>query len=155
VQLSLKYGVLAYTRSDDFRGKSILDFGCGSGASAVILARMFPESRIVGVDIEAKFILLVFRWPPSESLTSWTALSKTQTRMKKHTKTKRILGFVTSSRRFKTCRAHQEIQAGRGFSHAPLHVPVYARLLLIALLILVPSQDLSVSVQGEYFEARL
>jgi SAM-dependent methyltransferase len=32
----------------------ILDFGCGSGASTMILTRMFPAAEIVGLDIDAE-----------------------------------------------------------------------------------------------------
>jgi 2-polyprenyl-3-methyl-5-hydroxy-6-metoxy-1,4-benzoquinol methylase len=34
-----------------FDNKKFLDFGCGCGASSMILARMFPKSFIVGIDI--------------------------------------------------------------------------------------------------------
>ena len=35
-----------------FAGKRLLDFGCGAGASTMILARMLPETEIVGVDFD-------------------------------------------------------------------------------------------------------
>jgi 2-polyprenyl-3-methyl-5-hydroxy-6-metoxy-1,4-benzoquinol methylase len=41
----------AYFPSDHFAGKRILDFGCGSGASTSILARTFPKSEIIGVEL--------------------------------------------------------------------------------------------------------
>lgn len=41
----------AYFRFEDFAGKRIFDFGCGSGASTMWLARLFPESEIVGVEL--------------------------------------------------------------------------------------------------------
>lgn len=56
VQLTLKYGILGYIPPEEFEGKSILDFGCGCGASTVILARMFPYTRIVGVDIDGRLL---------------------------------------------------------------------------------------------------
>jgi SAM-dependent methyltransferase len=52
VQLGLETGLLAYFDRGYMDGKRILDFGCGSGASTVILARMFPASEIVGVELE-------------------------------------------------------------------------------------------------------
>ena len=40
-----------------FASKRLLDFGCGSGASTMIMARALPEStRIVGVELEGKFL---------------------------------------------------------------------------------------------------
>jgi trans-aconitate methyltransferase len=56
VALFLAYGLLGYVAEESFRGARILDFGSGSGASTVVLARMFPESEIVGVELEAKLI---------------------------------------------------------------------------------------------------
>ena len=51
VQISLKYDLLSYVDQPAFSGKRILDFGCGSGASTAILGRMFPDSRIVGLEM--------------------------------------------------------------------------------------------------------
>lgn len=56
VALFLAYGLLGYVAEESFRGARILDFGSGSGASTVVLARMFPESEIVGVELEDKLI---------------------------------------------------------------------------------------------------
>lgn len=52
----LKYDLLSYVTPEDFKGKKILDFGCGCGASTVILARMFPESKITGVEYVKEFV---------------------------------------------------------------------------------------------------
>src|SRR4051794_25353383 len=38
----------AYFDLGTFQPARILDFGCGSGASTAILARLFPDSEIVG-----------------------------------------------------------------------------------------------------------
>jgi 2-polyprenyl-3-methyl-5-hydroxy-6-metoxy-1,4-benzoquinol methylase len=51
VQLELSRDFFAYFDSEDLQNKRILDFGCGSGGSTVNLARMFPESKIVGVEL--------------------------------------------------------------------------------------------------------
>lgn len=51
VERLLRNDLLAYFRTDEFAGKTILDFGCGAGASTLILARMFPQSKIVGVEM--------------------------------------------------------------------------------------------------------
>ena len=49
---SLRFAIFPYFEEADFRGKRILDFGCGMGASSMWLSRMFPESEIVGVELE-------------------------------------------------------------------------------------------------------
>ena len=36
---------------DDFEGKTIMDFGCGSGHRLVRLAQAYPESNVIGVDM--------------------------------------------------------------------------------------------------------
>ena len=51
VRKCLENDLLAYFSPEDFKGKRILDFGCGSGASTSILARMFPDAEIVGVEL--------------------------------------------------------------------------------------------------------
>lgn len=56
VQHGLRYGILSYVPSDTFDGKKILDFGCGCGSSTMILARMFPNAEIVGVELVADFL---------------------------------------------------------------------------------------------------
>jgi predicted O-methyltransferase YrrM len=52
----LRYALLGYLPEEAFQGARILDFGSGSGASTVILARMFPEAEIVAVELEPDFI---------------------------------------------------------------------------------------------------
>jgi ubiquinone/menaquinone biosynthesis C-methylase UbiE len=47
---------LPYVVGADFEGKRILDFGCGSGASTMVLARMFPRSKIVGIDLSPEHL---------------------------------------------------------------------------------------------------
>lgn len=46
----------AYFRLEDFAGKRILDFGCGSGASSMLLARLFPQSEIVGIELHPELL---------------------------------------------------------------------------------------------------
>jgi 2-polyprenyl-3-methyl-5-hydroxy-6-metoxy-1,4-benzoquinol methylase len=46
----------AYISPPDLAGKRILDFGCGSGASTMTLARAFRESRITGVELDPALI---------------------------------------------------------------------------------------------------
>jgi 2-polyprenyl-3-methyl-5-hydroxy-6-metoxy-1,4-benzoquinol methylase len=47
---------LPYVDPADFEGKRILDFGCGSGSSTMVLARMFPRSAIVGVELSPEYL---------------------------------------------------------------------------------------------------
>jgi 2-polyprenyl-3-methyl-5-hydroxy-6-metoxy-1,4-benzoquinol methylase len=56
VELSLRYSILSYVGEDELDGGRLLDFGCGSGASTVVLARLFPSLAIVGVDLDPDFL---------------------------------------------------------------------------------------------------
>jgi 2-polyprenyl-3-methyl-5-hydroxy-6-metoxy-1,4-benzoquinol methylase len=51
VQHMLRRLILSHVAEDKIGGR-ILDFGCGGGASTMILARMFPDAEVVGVDID-------------------------------------------------------------------------------------------------------
>lgn len=50
-QVCLENDLLGYIANENFAGKRLLDFGCGCGASTMILSRMFPETQIVGIDL--------------------------------------------------------------------------------------------------------
>jgi SAM-dependent methyltransferase len=54
--LFLRYGLLGFLPAEEFAGARMLDFGSGSGASTVILSRMFPDAQIVGVELEPDFV---------------------------------------------------------------------------------------------------
>jgi SAM-dependent methyltransferase len=56
VENDLRHDVLSYVAPDDVAGAEVLDFGCGGGASAVVLNRLAPGARITGVELEAKFL---------------------------------------------------------------------------------------------------
>ena len=56
VQSDLTMSLLSYVGKSDFDGKLIMDFGCGSGASTVIIARMFPGGRVVGVELDESLL---------------------------------------------------------------------------------------------------
>jgi 2-polyprenyl-3-methyl-5-hydroxy-6-metoxy-1,4-benzoquinol methylase len=56
VEHYLRHEMLSYVPPAAFRGKRILDFGCGSGASSVVLARLLPECEIVGVELEERLL---------------------------------------------------------------------------------------------------
>ena len=51
VQRLLTNDLFAYFKPGDLDGKQILDFGCGSGASSLILGRTFPNAQITGVEL--------------------------------------------------------------------------------------------------------
>ncbi len=52
-QAKLEAGILSYLQPMDFEGKRVLDFGCGSAASTMILARLLPGAHITGVELFA------------------------------------------------------------------------------------------------------
>ena len=56
VERSIRHEVLAYVDAGEFAGKRILDFGCGSGASTMVLARLLPACEIVGIDLEERHL---------------------------------------------------------------------------------------------------
>ncbi len=61
VQRSFTKDFLPYLTPDEMPGKRILDFGCGAGASTMVLARMFPRSQIVGVELSAEHLEIARR----------------------------------------------------------------------------------------------
>lgn len=56
VERSIRHEVLGYVDAGQFAGKRVLDFGCGSGASTMVLARLLPECEIVGIDLEERHL---------------------------------------------------------------------------------------------------
>lgn len=58
LQKSLHYSLLSYLPKSAFTNKKILDFGCGSGSSTMILKRMFADVSLVGVDLEERLLRL-------------------------------------------------------------------------------------------------
>jgi 2-polyprenyl-3-methyl-5-hydroxy-6-metoxy-1,4-benzoquinol methylase len=58
VEHRLRTEVLAYLSPLEFAGKRILDFGCGSGASPLVLARLLPPCEIVGIELEPRLLEL-------------------------------------------------------------------------------------------------
>lgn len=53
--------LLAYFDAPDFKGKRLLDFGCGTGASTLCLGTMFPETEVVGVELNPSLVDLARR----------------------------------------------------------------------------------------------
>ncbi len=56
VEKHIYYDVFGYADKEQFKGKSILDFGCGSAASTMVLSRMLPDTRITGVELEPSLL---------------------------------------------------------------------------------------------------
>jgi SAM-dependent methyltransferase len=57
IQRTLEISLLSYFDNREYLdGKRILDFGCGSGSSTVILARMLPTSEIRGVELDDQLL---------------------------------------------------------------------------------------------------
>lgn len=56
VQRDLEEDLKAYFPNESLDTKTILDFGCGSGASSMILSRLFPKAKIIGVELEEKLL---------------------------------------------------------------------------------------------------
>jgi hypothetical protein len=50
VKRVLEKQLLAYVGASGFRGKRLLDFGCGSGASTLCLGAILPDTEVVGVE---------------------------------------------------------------------------------------------------------
>lgn len=48
----LRAQLLSYFRPEEFKGKRLLDFGCGSGASTFGLAKLLSETEILGIDLD-------------------------------------------------------------------------------------------------------
>lgn len=58
VELCLKTTLMGHVGKERFRQKRILDFGCGSGSSTMILSRLFPDATIIGIELEKNLLNL-------------------------------------------------------------------------------------------------
>jgi 2-polyprenyl-3-methyl-5-hydroxy-6-metoxy-1,4-benzoquinol methylase len=58
VERSIRHEVLGYVDAAEFAGKRVLDFGCGAGASTMVLRRVLPPCEIVGVDLQERLLRL-------------------------------------------------------------------------------------------------
>ena len=56
VEHYLRHEVLGYVDAAEFAGRRVLDFGCGSGASTMVLARMLPPCELVGIELERELL---------------------------------------------------------------------------------------------------
>jgi len=58
VEKLLYYSIACHIPEDHFDGKRILDFGCGAGASTIILKRLFPKTKITGIDMDPDLLIM-------------------------------------------------------------------------------------------------
>jgi 2-polyprenyl-3-methyl-5-hydroxy-6-metoxy-1,4-benzoquinol methylase len=56
VRLSLETDLLVYIPHADLSSRRILDFGCGSGASTMILHRLFPQATIISIELDPQLL---------------------------------------------------------------------------------------------------
>jgi SAM-dependent methyltransferase len=56
VEHEIRWEVFGYVAPSDFDGARVLDFGSGSGASSMVLARLAPGAEVVGVELESGFV---------------------------------------------------------------------------------------------------
>jgi len=61
IQRQLGTQIRSYVDPAELRGKRLLDFGCGTGASTFNMAAMFPDTEFVGVELSASRIELAQR----------------------------------------------------------------------------------------------
>ena len=52
-QVNLEVGILSFLPPEAFAGRRLLDFGCGSAASTMVLSRMLPGVDLTGVELFA------------------------------------------------------------------------------------------------------
>ena len=51
VPATLKSQLFSYFSPEEFRGKRLLDFGCGKGASTFGIAKLLPETEVLGIEL--------------------------------------------------------------------------------------------------------
>lgn len=56
VEEYLRAALFSFRDVSDFDGARILDFGCGAGASTIVLARLIPRASLVGVELNEQFV---------------------------------------------------------------------------------------------------
>jgi predicted O-methyltransferase YrrM len=61
LQKDLRFAILSFVDEGALAGRRLLDFGCGSGASTAVLARLFSNTEIVGVELEPELLSIAER----------------------------------------------------------------------------------------------
>ena len=76
VSVALQTDLFAFVPPEYFAGKRVLDFGCGSGASTMVLHRLVKGAEIYGVELDKRLIrvakarALYYGFPPDHLVTS-------------------------------------------------------------------------------------
>jgi 2-polyprenyl-3-methyl-5-hydroxy-6-metoxy-1,4-benzoquinol methylase len=52
VEHAIRRRVFTYIEPQAFAGRRVLDFGCGAGASTLVLSRLLPPCELVGIELE-------------------------------------------------------------------------------------------------------
>ncbi len=58
VEHAIRHEVLGYVEPAAFAGKRVLDFGCGAGASTLVMSRLLPACDLVGVELQERLVHL-------------------------------------------------------------------------------------------------
>lgn len=58
----------SYLSSSDMRGMRVLDFGCGQGASTLMMAEEYPETEFMGVELEQAHVALALKLAAAKGL---------------------------------------------------------------------------------------
>ncbi|HET6630841.1 MAG TPA: methyltransferase domain-containing protein [Woeseiaceae bacterium] len=57
VEQRIRNDLLSYLSPEELAGKRVLDFGCGCGASTMVLARLLPrDCEIIGIELQEQFL---------------------------------------------------------------------------------------------------
>lgn len=56
VEHAIRHEVFGYVEPERFAGRRVLDFGCGAGASSMVLKRLLPPCEIVGVELQERLL---------------------------------------------------------------------------------------------------
>ncbi len=58
VENDIRHDVLGFVDPEEFTGKRVLDFGCGCGASTVVISRVLPGAEITGIELDAQSLAI-------------------------------------------------------------------------------------------------
>jgi 2-polyprenyl-3-methyl-5-hydroxy-6-metoxy-1,4-benzoquinol methylase len=56
VEHAIRHEMLGYAEPAAFGGKRVLDFGCGAGASTLVMTRLLPPCEIVGIELNQRLL---------------------------------------------------------------------------------------------------
>jgi 2-polyprenyl-3-methyl-5-hydroxy-6-metoxy-1,4-benzoquinol methylase len=58
VEKAIHRSVFGFVPREKFSGRRLLDLGCGSGCSSAVLARLLPDTEIIGIELNARLLRL-------------------------------------------------------------------------------------------------